>query len=329
MSASSEQGTESEEEGRSEEESSVEEAPQRRFQRPTFIKKAARQNSASVPPIAEAPKDWSSAKSLVAASTHDDANDRRKTETEDLIRNRIEQENLARIAGKKSWDDDDAGPIDFLDDTDGLNPAAEYAAWKLRELKRLKRDREKVEVEEREREERERRSNMTAEEREKEDAVRVAQQKEEKEASRGENKYLQRYHHKGAFFQGDEVADTLRQRKIMGAKFEDEVDKDRLPEFMQIRDMTKLGKKGRTRHRDLRSDDTGAFGRDVMKWRPGRGNQSAENNARGNVDERFLPDRDGIMSSTVPSGANASKVGLRRERRRSISRTPPRTENGE
>ena len=183
---------------------------------------------------------------------------------------------------------------------------------------------------EKEIEELDRRRNMTAEEREQEDKQFLSKQKEEREEGRGQPGYLARYHHKGAFFQDDEAAELLKRRDVMGARFVDEVsDKSALPEYMRVRDMTKLGKKGRTRYKDLRNEDTGRWGDEVKRWRgagDGRGRDGDAMDVRG-VDERFLPDRD--RGGPSVSGANASTLGARRPRYRSRSRSrSPRREEG-
>ncbi|OAP62795.1 hypothetical protein AYL99_02022 [Fonsecaea erecta] len=280
---------ESSEDEEEEESSSEEEEPRRKFQRPTFIKKSDRKPSTQPSnAYSESP------------DPEVDTQTRRLAQAELLIKDKLERDALARAQGKKAWDDDDElVPESMVDDTDGLDPAAEYAAWKLRELKRLKRDREALIAREKELEEIERRRNLTAEEREKEDKEYLERQKQEREEGRSETAFLSRYHHKGAFFQGDETAELLKRRDVMGARFEDEVtDKSILPEYMRLRDMTKLGKKGRTRYTDLKGQDTGRFGEDVKRWKGsgggvgrGSGTGTGAFDTRG-LDERFLPDDD-------------------------------------
>lgn len=314
----SEEEEESEDESSEEEEesSSEEEAPQRKFQRPTFIKKTDR-NPASKTPVVDA--DTTVPQPQQSPDAEVDVQTRRLAQAELLIKDKLERDALARAQGKKAWDDDDEIiPESMVDDRDGLDPEAEYAAWKVRELKRLKRDREALIARENEIEELDRRRHLTAEEREKEDQTYLDQQRSEREAGRSEAQFLARYHHKGAFFQGDEAAEILKRRDVMGARFEDQVaDKSLLPEYMRLRDMTKLGKKGRTRYTDLKGQDTGRFGEDVKRWRGsggGPGGGGAGMDTRG-LDERFLPDdhRGGAMG---PTGANASTVAPRRERER-------------
>jgi microfibrillar-associated protein 1 len=310
--------SESGEEGLSEEESSSEEEPQRQFLRPTFIKKTDRKTNGGAAGAALI----SRASYGIARDEAGEQEEARRREMADLmIKDKLERDVAARAAGKKSWDDDDeVVGEDVVDDTDDVDPGAELAAWKLRELKRLKRDREAIEAHEREVEERERRNNLTQAERDAEDAERLAQQKEEREEGRGKAGFMQRYHHKGAFFQDDETTEMLGKRDLMGARYVDEVkNREALPEYMQIRNMEKLGKKGRTRYKDLRGEDTGKWG-EYAKQDRRFGDRDRDNGHNlHNVDERFQPDRDG-GGRAGPTGANASAVRDRRKRSPSPAR---------
>ncbi|KAL5343121.1 splicing factor, Prp19-binding domain-containing protein [Aspergillus crustosus] len=305
---------EDEEEESSEEESSSEdEAPRRVLLRPTFIKKDKRGNGE-----ADSQTGQPTAADSIAEAEARKAQRQEKADT--LVREQIEKDAIARSAANKAWDDDEviANEEAEIDDTDNKDPEAEYTAWKLRELKRIKREREAIEASEKEREEIERRRNLTVEERDREDQEFIAKQKEERDASRGQTGYMQRYFHKGAFFRPDLEKEGLDKRNVMGAKFADEVSRETLPEYMQIRDMTKLGKKGRTRYKDLRSEDTGRFG-------DGFSTRRRQDAPIGITDERFLPDR-GDGQPRGPTGANASAVRARR-RSRSRSRSPRRDQS--
>lgn len=346
--ADSSEEEEDDEESEEEESSSEEEAPRRKFQRPTFIKKSDRKQSHSqtIPPSLGEPD--STTTTQVSGSTPQpstseiDEQTRRLAQADLLIKDKLERDIVARAQGKKAWDDDeDLLPENQVDDTDGLDPEAEHAAWKLRELQRLKRDREALIAREKEIEEVDRRRNLTAEERDREDREFLDKQKQERDQGRSDTQYLARYHHKGAFFQGDETAEFLKKRDVMGARFEDQVsDKSVLPEYMRLRDMTKLGKKGRTRYTDLKGQDTGEFGEDVKRWRgsgrgdrfgDGGGGDGAGFDTRG-LDDRFLPDdqRGGGGGGTGPTGANASVVKPRRDQdQQSKDRTSERIENRE
>ncbi|CAL5870767.1 uncharacterized protein PFLUO_LOCUS5007 [Penicillium psychrofluorescens] len=312
--ASDEEEDEEEEESSEEESSSEDEAPRRVLLRPTFIKKDKRGNAE----VQETDKTQAPAGG--ADSTTDEVRRAQRQEKADnLVRDQLQKDAIARSAQHRAWDDDELVEADeegAIDDRDGADPEAEYAAWKLRELKRLKREREAIEEAEKEREEIERRRNLTAEERDREDREFLAGQQEEREANRGQTGFMQRYFHKGAFFRDDQEREGLDQRNLMGRSFVDDVNRETLPQYMQVRDMTKLGKKGRTRYRDLKSEDTGRFGDGVDHRSRGR----RDGPPVGVTDERFMPDRGDDRGSgpTGPTGANASVV---RPRHRSRSRS--------
>ncbi|MDI1489366.1 MAG: hypothetical protein OHK93_008644 [Ramalina farinacea] len=270
-----------------EEESSSEDEPAPKLLRPTFIKKDQRKEGVHVAEVKDEDDRWAEEEA------------RRKEKADSMIQEQLEKDAAARAAGKKDWDDDEVQEVEQVDDTDGLDPETERAAWKLRELRRVKREREAIELAEKEREEIERRRNLSAEERDAEDKEFLEAQKEEREG-RGKMSYMQKYFHKGAFFQDDAAAEGLANRDLMGSRIADDVtNRELLPQYMQIRDMTKLGRKGRTKYKDLKSEDTGRWGEEA-----GRGPK------RDGVDERFMPDRKG---GGERSGANAAPIGERRK----------------
>ena len=282
----------SDESSSEEEESSEEEAP-RKLLRPVFLKKGQRDKV--VAPVKTAED--------IAAEEEQ----RRKEEQRALVQEQIEQRAALKAAGKKDWDDDvEEADINAVDDTDGLDPAAEYAAWKLRELKRIKRERLAIEEAEKERAEIERRRNLTEAERDAEDREYLEKQKEER-GDRGQMQFMQKYFHKGAFFQEDLAEMGIDKRKLMGARFEDQTNREVLPEYMQIRDMTKLGKKGRTRYRDMKTEDTGKWGDYGDMRRP-------RDKGEYGVDERFRSDgyHDRDRDREGATGANAKPLGDRK-----------------
>jgi hypothetical protein len=85
-----------------------------------------------------------------------------------------------------------------VDDTDGLDPAADFDAWRARELARLLRDKSALAERDAEREEIERRRAMPEEQRLRED-MEYADATRAKE--KGQMGFLQKYYHKGAFHQ--------------------------------------------------------------------------------------------------------------------------------
>ena len=292
------------EEESSEEESSDEDVPKRILVRPIFIRKDKRNKS--------------------AVAKHDQTDEdvlaeeeaRRKLAADAIVEEQIRKDIVAKEAGKKHWDDEE-GDEDEVDDTDDLDPDAEYAAWKLRELKRIKRDREAIEGREKELEEIERRRALTEGERRAEDTDFIAKQKEEKEG-RGKMGFMQKYHHKGAFYQ-DDAKEMGLERDIMGRRFVDDVDRELLPQALQLRDMTKLGKKGATKYKDLKSEDTGSWGR--FEDRP---RNSGPRGLTG--DQRFAPDRNWDRNGA--SGANSMPVGDQRKVVGGLD-NPKTSQNGE
>ena len=271
----------------SEESSSEEETP-KVLLRPTFIRKDKRKDGVVAADTKAEEDMWAEEQA------------RRKEKADDMIQTQLEKDAAARAAGKKDWDDDEIEEVQQVDDTDDLDPETERAAWKLRELKRVKREREAIEIAEKEREEIERRRNLSKEERDAEDKEFIGKQKEEQEG-KGKMGFMQKYYHKGAFFQDDAKAEGLDRRDIMGSRYQDDSNRELLPQYMQIRDMTKLGRKGRTKYKDLKSEDTGRWG-----TFDGRGSRKVD----GTFDERFMPDQG--AGGKGGSGANTIQVGERR-----------------
>jgi microfibrillar-associated protein 1 len=280
------------EEGSSEEESSSEEEAPKKLLRPVFLKKNERNKVAA--PV----------KSAEEMAAEEEA--RRQEQSRALVQEQVEARIAEKAAGKKDWDDDvEDADINAIDDTDGVDPAAEYAAWKLRELKRIKRERTAIEEAEASLAEIERRRNLSAAEREAEDRKFIEQQQEEK-GERGQMQYMQKYFHKGAFFSEELKELGVDRRNLMNARFEDQTSRDVLPEYMQIRDMTKLGKKGRTRYKDMKSEDTGRWG-EFGDDRPRR------DKGEYGVDDRFKADSYGGRDRDEgATGANAKPLGERK-----------------
>lgn len=286
-----------EEESSEEDDSSSDEEPQRPMLAPKFISKAKRATQQSNGGPTEAEKEAEEERL-------------RKEKADELLQAQLERDAAARAAGKKYWDDEDVGG-DEPDTEDDRDPESERAAWKLRELKRVRRERLAIEEKEKEREEIERRRNMTAEEREEEDRKFIDEQNEDREG-RGKMAYMQKYFHKGAFFNAededvDEDVKAALNRDLAGARFEDETgDKAVLPEYMRIRDMTKLGRKGRTKYKDLKNEDTGRWGADG-----GRNKRDYEG-----LDEQFRPDDGrGDDRGRERTGPNNAPVGERKKAR--------------
>ena len=216
--------------------------------RPTFVKP-----SNSIPPA--------QIDALTAASNTGKALSDRKAVTDAVIQHQIDERAALKASAARDWDADDTALADedMVDDRDGLDPELEHKQWVARELSRLKRDRAALEAREAELAETERRRNLSKAEREEEDRQYLQAQKEAR-ASRGGMAFLQKYQHGGAFYQDDDEAAGLADRDLMGARYVDQVDKEALPEYLRRRDERKVGRKGATRYKDMRSEDTGRFG---------------------------------------------------------------------
>jgi len=162
-----------------------------------------------------------------------------------------ERQNAAQAAYEAELNSETNRGIESIDDTDDLDPEAEKAAWKLRELHRLKRDREALIARELEREEIEQRRNMDESERLKEDYALKRQIEEEREKSRGKMEFMQKYYHKGAFYQDQEIL----KRDYNVATHEEHHNKVALPKSLQIRS-GELGRASRTKWTHLSAEDT-------------------------------------------------------------------------
>ncbi|OCH88823.1 hypothetical protein OBBRIDRAFT_733666 [Obba rivulosa] len=228
---------EEEEETSEEEESEEEERPKIQF-RPVFVPKRARATIAEKEALAQDTEEAIQKKEL-------EAEERRK-QSHAMVAESIRRELL-----EKEKEDQ----IPDVDDTDGLDPAGEFEAWRLRELARIKRDKEAALARELEREEVERRRALPEEQRLREDLARAEQSRKEK--PKGQQKFLQKYWHKGAFRQDDEI---LTRHDYTEAT-ESTVDVTLLPKVMQVRN---FGKRGRTKYTHLLDQDTtvgaGGFG---------------------------------------------------------------------
>ncbi|KAJ3694970.1 hypothetical protein LUZ60_000347 [Juncus effusus] len=138
--------------------------------------------------------------------------------------------------------------VEDVDADDELNAAEEYEAWKVRELARIKRDREDREARAKERREIEKVRNMTEEERrewERRNPKLTTKEKKQKV------KFMQRFYHKGAYFQAE--LDEIYRRDFSAPTGEDKLDKSILPEVMQVKH---FGRSGRTKWTHLLKEDT-------------------------------------------------------------------------
>merc|ERR1712002_574285 len=160
----------------------------------------------------------------------------------------IEQDNKKEL--EKDMDIDDK--LMYSINADDENDEAEYEGWKIRELKRIKKQREERDQTEKEKDEIERVRNMTEEERRAE--FRANPKKVTNKAQKGKYKFLQKYYHRGAFYL-DEDADVY-QRDFSNPTLEDHFDKTILPKVMQVKN---FGRSGRTKYTHLVDQDTTSF----------------------------------------------------------------------
>ncbi|CAD5123084.1 DgyrCDS11460 [Dimorphilus gyrociliatus] len=159
-------------------------------------------------------------------------------------RKRELEEEAAKSAGLQ--------PLEAIITDDEEGDEEEYESWKVRELKRIKRERDQREEAQREMAEVERRRNLTEEQRQKElkeNPKLITNQQE-----RGKYKFMQKYYHRGVFYL-DEDNDVLK-RNFAEPTLEDHFDKTVLPKVMQVKD---FGRSGRTKYTHLVDQDTTQF----------------------------------------------------------------------
>ncbi|GAA5814001.1 hypothetical protein MFLAVUS_007491 [Mucor flavus] len=226
---------ESEEEGSSEYESSSEEEDTiSRLPKPVFIPKARRETILQQEKLAKEEEERE--KKL------EQELEERKKQSHDMLAEELRREQ-EEATFKEVTEYEDA-----VDDTDGLDEEAEFDAWRVRELNRIKRDREERIAREKEEEEIERRRALPEDVRLKEDLERA---KESKNKERGQHTFMQKYYHKGAFYQDPES--EVLQRDYSAPTIDEVRNKDVLPKIMQVKN---FGLAGRTKYTHLVDQDT-------------------------------------------------------------------------
>ena len=147
------------------------------------------------------------------------------------------------------------------DDTDPHTPESmqyERDTWEVRELLRLLYDADRMEEVEREKVETERRRNMTDREVFDEGYLRPGEERRK----RNGGKYLQKFHHRGAFYLDEDTLEQAGEDDVRhkaaeysrAATGEDKIDKSALPEVMQVK---KFGFAGySTKYKGLAKEDT-------------------------------------------------------------------------
>jgi len=169
----------------------------------------------------------------------------KRARTLNFVKDQLEIEHAAEAAALEENDLDD---IDDAVDDEEADPEREYELWKIRELKRIKRDREERLAWERERADIERRRKMTDEE-----VMRENKKDPTKNKKATEMKFLQKYYHKGAFF-GDELKVIEKTHDWTAPTGEDKsLDRRILPNVMQVKN---FGRASRSKYTHLTDQDT-------------------------------------------------------------------------
>ncbi|KAG9136669.1 hypothetical protein Leryth_004450 [Lithospermum erythrorhizon] len=174
----------------------------------------------------------------------------RKVETKQIVVEKIRED---KEIEKNSQLEANVADVDTDDE---INEAEEYETWKVREIARIKRDREDRDAALKEKEEIERVRNMTEEER------REWERRNPKptQSSKQKWRFMQKYYHKGAFFQDDPDdhagtagGDGIYTRDFSAPTGDDKLDKSILPKVMQVKH---FGRSGRTKWTHLVNEDT-------------------------------------------------------------------------
>ncbi|WWC68035.1 uncharacterized protein I206_101954 [Kwoniella pini CBS 10737] len=272
----------------SEEEESEPEPPKPVF-RPVFKLKNARVSTA----------DKAAQEAEEAAKREEELREEKKLASKELAGETIRRELAEREAQTVEQ---------TVDDTDDLDPTTEFDAWRARELARLLRDKQAQAARDEEQAEIERRRAMPEEQRMAED-MEFANQTRAKE--KGQMGFLQKYYHKGAFHQDDEIL----HRDYTGAT-EHSVDMSMLPKVMQVRD---YGKASRSKYTHLADQDTSQGGWGNTAKMGAAGALTAQNgcwNCGGPHQRKDCPNNNIIdplaqsgQSSSYGTSANTAQLG--------------------
>jgi microfibrillar-associated protein 1 len=186
-----------------------------------------------------------------------------KRKKEDNINNLIKQEKDKKTNNKESElkkENNDLLNI-MPDDTDNPDDQIEYENWKIRELNRIKRQMEEKEIKKKEQKEIERRRNLTDEQR-KEENLKLGSDSTIRNF-KSKIKYLQKYYHKGAFFQDEAYnnSEHIYNRDFNLPTWEDSIDRSNVPGIMEKR-RGNLFKKGQSKYTHLTNEDTTDFNPD-------------------------------------------------------------------
>lgn len=125
-----------------------------------------------------------------------------------------------------------------------------FISWKKREFSRLKREKAEHDAELAKEEDRAKRAEM-------DESDLIAEAFERKNAQqpkqRQKQNFLQRYYHKGVYFQDDEELVAKAEVRAAAPTMDDKFDRSVLPEVMQTK---YFGKRSQTKHTHLKNEDT-------------------------------------------------------------------------
>jgi len=227
-------GPESEEEETSEEETDSEEEEGARL-KPVFVRAKDRLT------IQEREREEARARQMEKEAAR--AAEERRRQTLRMVEDEVRKSTLAeRVTG-----DEGLGLEEIV--TDDENDEVEYEAWKVRELKRLKRDREEADQYNKEQLELEKFRSLTEEEKRQE--LRQNPKQITNKTSKGKYKFMQKYYHRGAFYL--EKDEDIYKRDFTAPTLEDNFNKSVLPKVMQVKN---FGRSGRTKYTHLVDQDT-------------------------------------------------------------------------
>lgn len=139
----------------------------------------------------------------------------------------------------------------------------EFQGWKVRELNRVARDHEERRQLTEERAEMQLRRRMSDSEVIAREGVNHTQEQRDK----AQWKFMQKYYHKGVFYMdSSSVKDSndVRKKDYSQPTLEDKVDKEKLPQILQVKN---FGKRGRTKYTHLLDQDTTVQGTKRVAYR--------------------------------------------------------------
>ena len=184
-------------------------------------------------------------------------NEKEKQNKISIINHIIEISKQKKLNKKKINNEKDI-ELNLPDDTDNPDDLDEYEKWKIRELKRIKKNfiekqeklNEKIEIE--------RRRNLTDEQRQEEN-LKLGSDSTLKNF-KSKIKYLQKYYHKGAFFQDEAInnSEHIYNRDFNLPTWEDSIERNGLPKILEKR-RGNLFKKSQSKYTHLTAEDTTNF----------------------------------------------------------------------